>query len=113
MLTEDIPRPLSRGRGAPARVPDDSRAHVELPPGRASRRTTRECPVSGAASSGRDARVGRIRTAVRLIRIAFTRLTRETLPDDRHRMPLIVVAVVVVVLPYDDVEPTWTSRRRG
>lgn len=121
MLTDDVPRPLSRGRGAPARVPDDSRAHVELPPGRASRYATRECSVSGAASSSRDARVGRIRSAIRLIQVV-SRLTRETLPDERHRTPLIVVgprcrsfvvAVVVVVLPRDDVEPAWTSRRRG
>lgn len=90
MLTDDVPRPLSRGRGAPARVPDDSRAHVELPPGRASRRVTRECSVSGAASSGRDARVGRIRSAIRLIQVV-SRLTRETLSNERHCTSLIVV----------------------
>lgn len=85
-----VPRPLSCGRGALARVPDDSRAHVEPPPGRASRRAIRECPVSGAASSGRDARV--IRSAIGDWYAFFFifRLTRETLPDDRHRTPLIV-----------------------
>jgi len=81
---------------------------------------TRECLVSGA-SFDRDARVGCIRSTIRLIRDSRSPINSRdsagrssSYTSDRRRAVLLTfVVAVVVVLPRDDVEPAWTSRRCG